>query len=114
MTGITLNLPVPPSVNRTRRVDWRGQAAAARWHTKADAAVLFQKRGELPRFNEPVQILIAVTASYGGDLSNLIKQAEDYLVRLNIIPDDSPKYVQRITIEIGEAPEGIRVTVQSI
>ena len=41
---IVLDLPVPPSVNRTRKVDWRARSATARWHAQADALVMAQGR----------------------------------------------------------------------
>jgi hypothetical protein len=41
MTGdIVLDLPVPPSVNRTRRVDWRSMARRRKWESAADTLAL--------------------------------------------------------------------------
>jgi hypothetical protein len=41
----TFDLPVPPSVNRTRRVDWQSMSLRKQWTATADALVLAQAQG---------------------------------------------------------------------
>jgi len=43
------------------------------------------------------------------DLDNPVKCLLDYLVRLGVIVDDGPAFVQRIVLEWGDAPEGVRL-----
>ena len=110
----TAQLPIPPSVNRVRRADFASAALVRKWRIKANNLMLMQKRGELIRFRDPVEIHVLVKSHYHGDLDNIYKTLSDYLVTLTIIPDDSPKYVRRITMEFGEAPEGCVVTVRPL
>jgi hypothetical protein len=37
----------------------------------------------------------------------------DYLRRIEVIQNDSPKYFRKLTVEWGTAPEGCRVTVKA-
>jgi hypothetical protein len=109
---ITYDWPIPPSVNRLRRVDFKQHRLLTKWRDRADALVMLQKRGPLPRLTSPVEIHVVVKDTYHGDLDNVFKVLCDNLVRLAIIPDDSPKYVKRIVMEFGEAPEGVRITLK--
>jgi Holliday junction resolvase RusA-like endonuclease len=108
---IILDLPAPLSVNRTRRIDWAAKPHIGRWIKAADALVMSQ--GRLPpcirgRFS------VTVTMPEHGslDLDNSPKQVIDYLRRLELIENDSPRYMRRVLLEFGDAPEGCRVTVQ--
>lgn len=93
---ITLDLPVPPSVNRTRRVDWRGARELSGWKARADA---------------PFEVLVVLSDRARLDGDNGLKALLDYLIRIEVIQDDGPKFMRRLVVEWGEAPEGVRVTV---
>ena len=111
-----LDLPVPPSVNRTRKVDWRGVAAHNAWKAEADAMVwqsgqFKAAQKDIPRFELTI-ILNERTCRLDQD--NAIKAAIDYLRRLNIVTDDGPKQLRRTVIEWGDdetAPAGCRLVV---
>ncbi|SRR5260370_32241233 len=113
LAEITLNLPVPPSVNRTRRVDWRNSRIVRQWTEDADALVLSGPKvigRRIPRF----ELLVVVSAECRNDLDNSLKILIDYLRRIEVIEDDGPKHMRRITIEWGMAPEGCCITVRPI
>lgn len=110
---VTLDLPPPPSVNRTRRVDWRSHKQLDAWTKAADALVMTQRY----RANPFSRFAINVVISEGHtrlDLDNGIKNLIDYLRRIEVIEDDSWKHMRKLTVEWGHAPEGCRVTVKEI
>src|SRR5882762_10388904 len=83
---VVINLPIPVSTNRARKIDWANHADVLRWRKQADVLVLQAKRRKvnplklerIPRF----ELHLTVDEdSTGCDLSNLIKLTEDYLVR---------------------------------
>lgn len=47
-----------------------------------------------------------------SDPDNIVKVWVDYLRRLGLIEDDSPKFAERTLIIWGEAPEGCRVILR--
>lgn len=114
---IVLDLPAPPSVNRTRKVDWKGKRQVAAFHNVADAYVLAAKG----RSNSPLKLVtvprfeLTITMSEHHtkiDLDNGLKALIDYLRRIGLIEDDSPKHMRRLVVEWGVAPFGCRVTVR--
>jgi Holliday junction resolvase RusA-like endonuclease len=114
---IVLDLPVPPSVNRTRRVDWAAVRTMKAWSNVADAYVLAAKGRtisplkliKIPRF----ELIVALDEHQTRiDLDNGLKALIDYLRRIELIEDDSPKHMRRIVVEWGRAPYGCRVTVR--
>jgi Holliday junction resolvase RusA-like endonuclease len=116
-SDIVLDLPPPPSVNKTRRVDWAASRAVKAWHNVANAYVLAAKGRELsplklvkvPRFH----LLIVVSEHHTKiDLDNGLKALIDYLRRIELIEDDSWKHMRKLTVEWGLAPHGCRVTVR--
>jgi Holliday junction resolvase RusA-like endonuclease len=46
------------------------------------------------------------------DLDNGLKALIDYLRKIELIEDDSPKHMRRLVVEFGLAPFGCRVTVK--
>lgn len=114
---IVLDLPVPPSVNRTRRIDWKAVRIFTAWKNVADAYVFCAKRREndpviftrIPRF----ELLIVISEVHTKmDLDNGLKALIDYLKRIELIEDDSPKHLRKLTVTWGLAPHGCRVTVR--
>lgn len=116
---IILDLPAPPSVNRTRKVDWRAGRKFAGWTRAADALVLAAKT----RQRDPIKLTrisrfdLHITISENHtkiDLDNGIKWLIDYLRRIELIEDDGPKHLRRLIVEWGEAPEGARIRVVAL
>lgn len=108
---IVLDLPAPLSVNRTRRIDWSAKPQIGRWIKAADAMVMSQ--GKLPPpIRGRFEVTITLASDSRIDADNPIKGLIDYLRRLELIENDDPRYMRRLVVEFGEAPEGCRVTVQ--
>jgi hypothetical protein len=106
---IVLDLPRPLSVNRTRRVDYRSMPAQREWKRQADALFLMQKRHLMP-INAPFEVMLLISEGR-MDLDNGVKQLLDAARGYGLVPDDSPKYLRRLVIEFGEAPEGARLVI---
>lgn len=113
---ITLDLPAPPSVNRTRKLDFSSLRVTNAWKNVANEYVLVaktRKNGPLkltkiPRFE--LHVVFAETSKL--DLDNGLKALIDYLRKIELIEDDSPKHMRRLVVEFGLAPFGCRVTVK--
>lgn len=114
---IVLDLPAPPSVNRTRKIDWKGKRQLIAWGNVADGYVLAAKGRtisplrlvKVPRF----ELLVTMSELHTRiDLDNGLKALIDYLRRIELIEDDSPKHMRRLVVEWGRAPFGCRVTVR--
>lgn len=116
-SDIILDLPAPPSVNKTRKIDWSASRAVKAWQNVANAYVLAAKGRaispllltKVPRFH----LLIVVSEHHTKiDLDNGLKALIDYLRRIELIEDDSWKHMRKLTVEWGLAPHGVRVTVR--
>lgn len=114
---VVLDLPSPPSVNRTRRIDWKGKRQLTAWENVANAYVLAAKGRsrsplvlrKIPRF----ELFITVSEHHTRiDLDNGLKALIDYLRRIELIEDDGPKHMRRLVVEWGPALHGCRVTVR--
>jgi hypothetical protein len=109
---IILDLPVPPSVNKTRKINWRAASASTRWIAAADALVMSQGRLP-PAIFGPWEMLVTMSADHWLiDPDNGLKFLIDYCRRLDLIENDSPRFARRIVLEWGEAPEGCRITIK--
>lgn len=116
----SIDLPCPPSVNRTRKIDPAGRGLIRDFYRQADMLVLAQRgrtRAPLPirkitgRFDAHILISEKLTSI---DLDNGIKSIIDYAVRIELVPDDNPKFLRRLVVEWGAAIEGCRLTLRSI
>ena len=111
-----LDLPPPPSVNRTRRVDWAGSNKVRDWCKAADGEIYaaggMRKFVHLSGQFEATLILDETLNSI--DLDNGIKAVIDYARRIGLVVDDSPKFMRRVIIEWGRAPSGCRLILRSI
>lgn len=113
MIGVVLDLPVPPSVNRARKINWGkdGYRAVRNWRGAADAMLLAAKYR--PLFLEVFEIHITMAErERAPDLDNILKCLIDYLKRIEAITDDAPANMRRLVVEWGEAPEGCRVNIR--
>lgn len=108
---IVLDLPPPLSVNKLRRIDWAGAKRAKNWRRVANGYLLMLKIRPLKiaRF-EILMVLDESTVKCDAD--NAIKMVIDYLRLVEIIQDDSPQHMRRVTVEWGHAPLGCRVIVR--
>jgi Holliday junction resolvase RusA-like endonuclease len=115
-TETIIDLPVPPSVNRTRKVDWVGRAAVKRWMMEADGLVhLFRVlKGNVRMDGQFEATIILSEAHTKMDADNAIKSIIDYAKRLELIKDDSPKFMRKITVEWGDAPHGCRLILRPV
>jgi Holliday junction resolvase RusA-like endonuclease len=108
---IMLDLPAPMSVNRTRKIDWHAKARMDSWARVADAIVMSQ--GKLIGIKGPFELHITMSGSISKlDLDNGLKQTIDYLRRIEVIENDDPKFMRRLVVDWGTAPEGCRVIVR--
>jgi Holliday junction resolvase RusA-like endonuclease len=114
---IVLDLPIPPSVNRTRRIDWKSVRTMTAWSNVANAYVLAAKGRatsplKLSRVSRFELLIVLCEHKAKIDLDNGLKALIDYLRKIELIEDDSPKHMRRLIVEFGHAPMGCRVTVK--
>ena len=114
---VVLDLPAPPSVNRTRKVNWKGKRQVTAWTNVADGYVMAAKGRTLSplqlRKIQRFELLITMSEHHTKiDLDNGLKALIDYLRRIELIEDDSPKHLRRLVVQWGTAPFGCRVTVR--
>lgn len=109
--AIVIDIPVPPSVNKMRRWNKAAQPIIDAWVKHAHGVVTASRtyKRELA-IDGPYELRIVLNeAMCRSDPDNVVKAGIDYLRRIELIRDDSPRYARRITIEWGEAPEGCRL-----
>jgi len=115
---MTIDLPAPPSVNRTRKLDFSSLRVTNAWKNVANEYVLVAKC----RKNSPLKLSkvsrfelhIVMDERSRTDLDNGLKVLIDYLRKIEAIEDDSPKHMRRLVVEFGHAPLGCRVTVKAL
>lgn len=113
---IVLDLPPPLSVNRTRKINWKAKGKVEKWVVRADMMIM--SRGGLRRLGKiasqfEVHILLD-ERQCGVDADNTAKLLIDYCRRLELVVDDSKKFMRRLVVEWGEAPTGCRVTLREV
>lgn len=112
-----VDLPAPMSVNSTRRVDWRNRAKVTAWHKNADSMMMFVPKAARRPVLGKYELLIQMSETVKLDADNGLKQIIDYLRRIELVVDDSPKYLRRLVVEWchpAVAPQGVRVTIQEL
>jgi Holliday junction resolvase RusA-like endonuclease len=108
---ITLRLPRPPSVNSSRKINWRNFKDFQEWTRKADTAVLAYKQlFGVNKIVGPFILKLTIEDSGRGDLDNFAKHAIDYARRLELIVDDSRKYMRMLVIRWGNV-QGCRLQI---
>jgi len=117
--SVILDLPIPPSVNETRKINWAARGKVEDWVRAADARVRLSWNSQrvtfgtvVKRIEGPIEIHILVNGRLDPD--NLPKVALDYLRRIEVIENDSPKFVRRLVIEPSSEPAKgeCRITVK--
>lgn len=108
---IVLDLPVPRSVNNSRRINLAGLPGKTAWVKAADSLVM--AKGKLPTaIIGPWSMVVTMNeAMWRLDPDNGLKDIIDYCRRLELIENDSPRFAREIILRWGDAPEGCRVTI---
>jgi Holliday junction resolvase RusA-like endonuclease len=109
---IELHLPCPPSVNETRRIDMRKKTKHDEWCRRADQHVMVQRK-KCHKITGPFEIHVIVSEKVRLDLDNVVKHLIDYLVNIEFVPDDRRKYLRKLTVHWGVAPEGVLIRVKA-
>lgn len=111
-----VDMPPPPSVNLTRRTHGPGARLLAQWRHQAGMRVLVdggtKRLTKMPDRFEATIILCERRCKC--DLDNAVKAVIDYAKILELILDDSPRYMRRVTVEWGDAPQGARLILRSV
>jgi len=113
--SLSLDLPIPPSVNRLRRVDWAGNKKRHEYYLRTDLFLVAHGPRPPPvrLITGTFEIRIQIPESLSGiDLDNHAKAILDYLVSREFIPDDAKKYLRRLTIEWGSPTPACHVTIK--
>lgn len=112
---IVLDLPVPPSVNRTRRIDKSALGEIESWHRHADGLTTMAWAGGrrpktvLDRF----EVTIVLSESIAElDLDNSAKLLIDYARRMGLVADDGKRHMRGVHIVWGDAPEGCKLILK--
>jgi Holliday junction resolvase RusA-like endonuclease len=117
---IVLDLPPPPSVNKTRRVDWKGNQILKGWKEAADGYTTLAKcRPDNPIRGRKIEgtweaIITFDSRVHRLDLDNGIKALLDYAKRIELVTDDSLRYLRRITVQWGTPPTGCRLVLRGM
>lgn len=119
MNDIVLDLPAPISVNTIRRFDFSASKKLSEWKKHADQYVLAAKRHpENPVRLERIarfEIEIVLHEDHVKiDADNSAKHLIDYLRMIEVIENDAPKNLRKLTVMWGHAPAGCRVTVKPL
>ena len=115
--AITLELPIPPSVNRLRKVDWAGDRKRREFYQRADNFLALHGPRPAPvrLITGGYEIRIQIPESLSGiDLDNHCKAILDYLVSREIVPDDSRRFLRRLVVEWGSPTPACRITIKAI
>lgn len=114
--GMVLDLPAPPSVNRTRKLDFSALTLVNSWKNVVNAYVLAAKGRKVNPLKltkiSRFELHVVFAQTHKLDLDNGLKALIDYLRKIEVIEDDSPKHMRKLTVEFGDAPFGCRVTVR--
>lgn len=111
----TLDVPVPPSTNKIRRIDWANHRKHQEWRDDAGWALKFsgQWRRRLQGLKRYTLEIILDESQVATDPDNVAKSCSDLLKTIGVIVDDGPKNARQILIRWGEAPRGIRLIVRT-
>ena len=97
---ITLDIPIPPSVNRTRKIDWAGLRNLKQYYLRSDLhlSAYGPRPPPVRMITGPYELVIQIPEGR-GDLDNHCKVLIDYLVSREFVAGDSPKNLRRLAME---------------
>jgi Holliday junction resolvase RusA-like endonuclease len=110
-----LDIPVPPSVNRTRRIDRASISIQEAWEHQCDMWLMASgqyRSAEKLRCPFDLEVILNETMCR-RDPDNVLKAPIDYLRRVELIPNDNPTYFRRLVVEWGDAPRGCRLILKA-
>lgn len=118
--SFTVTLPAPPP-GTALFINARGRGRVRSleylsWLAKASLIIDATRAGKAIAVGAPVAVIVrAGRGNDARDLSNLIRPAQDLVVRCGVIPDDSARHVKRcVAEEGGDVPDGwIRIHVEA-
>lgn len=110
---ITLNLPIPPSVNRLRRIDWASNHTRQQYYLRNDLFLTAYgpKPAPVRRIRGPYEITIQVPERSGLDLDNHVKPLIDYLVSREFVGGDSKRHLRKLVVEWCASGAECHVTI---
>ena len=116
---IVLDIPIPPSVNKARKIHWASHREVQSWQKRTDILLIATKqcRGQKKVQGRYELHILIDEAQTRCDLPNLEKLTTDYLVSREILKDDAPAYLRKLVMEWTDserAPNGLRVIVKPI
>ena len=117
-TEITLDLPIPPSVNRTRRIDWVGHKLVKDFYTRSDLFLSAHDRDASRKtriITGPYELTITIPETLSGiDLDNHCKTLIDYLVAREFVGGDDKRYLRRLVVEWAFETVACRITITDL
>jgi len=116
MPDIVLDLPLPPTVNAVRKINWASYPKYKQWREDADKTLMLYRQNKQSTIPGAYEILIEVGDTYlRGDLDNILKQLIDYCVSREFVSGDQKRYLRDIRMRfVTEIPEACRVTIRSL
>lgn len=118
LRSVVLDLPPPISVNRVRKIDFAKLRLSKRWVQMADALVMAarcRQREPIKKIPGRFEIKIVLCEQRNKlDADNAVKGIIDYLRRIELITNDSKRYMRRVVVEWGHAPEGCRIILTEL
>ncbi len=110
---IELDLPAPLSVNLTRRMNAAALPKIAAWRREAEQLFLLSKRAIGGRkITGRYEAIITLSEKCRLDADNGVKQLIDFVRHCDLVEDDSPKYLRKLTVRFGDAPHGARMILR--
>ena len=119
----TFNLTIPPSVNKSRRINWAAHKEHKAWSINAGKelqAIGALKDSKTIKGQYAARIVINENL-FRGDLDNLVKALLDFAVRHRLVEGDGPKHLREIRVRWSnkmsndyppdEAPRGVSLTL---
>lgn len=112
---IELQLPTPPSVNKLRRYNFANRPVHKRWIKLCNSYVL---ASALLRSTQPIkgQFIAEITLDEQqttiDDLDNCIKALIDYAKKLELIVDDSRRYMRELHVYWGATQLGCQLVLR--
>ena len=110
---IELDCPAPLSVNKTRRVNFAAMRDIALWRLEADKLFLLVKRQLAGRkILGRYEAIVTLNEKNRLDIDNGIKGLLDLARHYELVEDDSPKYLRKLTVKFGDAPHGAKLVLR--